>query len=197
MTLSKKQQVFIEHYLVCWNATEAAKKAGYSAKSAYSIGSENLKKPEISARIRARLDELKMGADEVLLRLTEMGRANMRDFVDIDADGRGFINLTKAAKKGKLHLIKEIEHVVETQTVNEMTTVRDSMKLKLHDQMAALQLIGKHHALFTDRVKVDDWRSQAIDDIRAGRIDFEALSAAFEPALAEELFTLAGVPITR
>lgn len=197
MALNKKQQAFVEYYLVHWNATEAAKKAGYSAKSAYSIGSENLKKPEIAAHIRARLDELKMGADEVLLRLAEMGRANMRDFVDISADGRGFINLTKAAKKGKLHLIKEIEHVQERTVVNETEYIRESMKIKLHDQMAALQLIGKHHALFTDKIRVDDWRSQAIEDIRAGRIDYEALAAAFEPTLADELFKLAGVPIGR
>ena len=49
---SPKQQRFIDYY--CGNATEAALKAGYSAKTAYSIGEENLKKPEIAEAIAKR-----------------------------------------------------------------------------------------------------------------------------------------------
>ena len=45
--LTPKQQRFIDEYLVDLNATQAAIRAGYSAKTAYSIGIENLKKPEI------------------------------------------------------------------------------------------------------------------------------------------------------
>jgi len=47
-----KQQRFVEAY--CGNATEAAIKAGYSAKTAYSIGEEILKKPEIMLAIQKR-----------------------------------------------------------------------------------------------------------------------------------------------
>lgn len=50
MTL--KQQKFADEYLVSGNATKAALKAGYSKKSAYSIGAENLKKPVIAAYIK-------------------------------------------------------------------------------------------------------------------------------------------------
>ena len=49
--LTAKQQRFIEEYLVSFNATDAAIKAGYSEKTAYSIGNENLSKPEIKAEI--------------------------------------------------------------------------------------------------------------------------------------------------
>ena len=45
--MNVRQQKFCDYYLQSGNATEAAKKAGYSEKSAYSIGEENLKKPEI------------------------------------------------------------------------------------------------------------------------------------------------------
>ena len=51
MSLNLKQKAFCEHYVACLNATESAKKAGYSEKTAYSIGSENLKKPEIKKYI--------------------------------------------------------------------------------------------------------------------------------------------------
>lgn len=50
--LSLKQQKFCEYYVQSGNATEAAKKAGYSEKTAYSIGTENLKKPEIEKYIK-------------------------------------------------------------------------------------------------------------------------------------------------
>ncbi len=47
MSLNEKQKAFCEYYASSFNATESAKKAGYSEKTAYSIGCENLKKPEI------------------------------------------------------------------------------------------------------------------------------------------------------
>lgn len=47
MSLNERQKAFCEYYASCLNATEAAIKAGYKQKTAYSIGSENLKKPEI------------------------------------------------------------------------------------------------------------------------------------------------------
>ena len=47
MALTRKQQQFVLEYLVDLNATQAAIRAGYSSRSAYSIGEENLKKPEL------------------------------------------------------------------------------------------------------------------------------------------------------
>ena len=49
--LTDKQRLFCLCYIRCFNATKAAIKAGYSAETAYSIGFENLKKPEIKAEI--------------------------------------------------------------------------------------------------------------------------------------------------
>lgn len=45
--MTPKQRAFCDYYLASGNATEAAVKAGYSEKTAYSIGAENLRKPEI------------------------------------------------------------------------------------------------------------------------------------------------------
>ena len=47
-----KQQLFISEYLVDFNATQAAIRAGYSAKTAYSIGNELLKKPDIQQALQ-------------------------------------------------------------------------------------------------------------------------------------------------
>jgi uncharacterized small protein (DUF1192 family) len=49
--LTAKQKRFIEEYLIDLNATQAAIRAGYSKKTAYSIGEENLRKPVIKAEI--------------------------------------------------------------------------------------------------------------------------------------------------
>ena len=56
--LTPKQQKFIDYYIQTGNATEAAKLAGYSSKTAYSIGNENLNKPEIKQAIDERLKQL-------------------------------------------------------------------------------------------------------------------------------------------
>ena len=49
--LTPKQQRFVDEYLIDLNATQAAIRAGYSEKTAYSIGDENLKKPDIKKAI--------------------------------------------------------------------------------------------------------------------------------------------------
>lgn len=49
--LAEKQKRFVEEYLIDLNATQAAIRAGYSPDSAKEIGSENLTKPNIRARI--------------------------------------------------------------------------------------------------------------------------------------------------
>jgi phage terminase small subunit len=51
MSLKRKQPEFVREYMVDFNATQAAIRAGYSEKTAYSIGQENLNKPEIKAAI--------------------------------------------------------------------------------------------------------------------------------------------------
>lgn len=78
MRLNERQKAFCEHYAACFNATEAAVKAGYSKKTAYSIGNENLKKPEIQNYLQTLTETAKTGriatADEVLEYLSETMR---------------------------------------------------------------------------------------------------------------------------
>ena len=55
--MTKKQKRFCEEYLIDLNATQAAIRAGYSPETAYSIGQENLKKPELHTRISRAMAE--------------------------------------------------------------------------------------------------------------------------------------------
>lgn len=138
MGFSKKQRLFIEHYLQCWNATEAARLAGYSERSAGSIGSENLTKPEIEAEIQKRISAVAMSADEVLVALSGIARGTIEDFMDVDEDGKLSFNFKRAKDENKLSLIKKI---VPTQF---------GLRVELHDRIQALQLIGKQHGMFND-----------------------------------------------
>lgn len=61
--MTPKQEAFVQQYLVDLNATEAAIRAGYSAKTAYAIGAENLRKPEIAAAITEARRKLAARAD--------------------------------------------------------------------------------------------------------------------------------------
>lgn len=49
--MTPKQEAFVREYLIDLNATQAAIRAGYSEATAYSIGNENLSKPEIAEAI--------------------------------------------------------------------------------------------------------------------------------------------------
>ena len=58
MKLTEKQKRFCDYYIESGNISEAAIKAGYSKKTAYAIGQENLKKPVLKKYIEARLEKM-------------------------------------------------------------------------------------------------------------------------------------------
>ena len=88
MKLTPKQKAFADYYIECGNATEAAKKAGYSEKAARQIGTENLSKPSISAYIAERMDtqdkKRVADADEVMEFYTAVMRGEVKDQFGLD-----------------------------------------------------------------------------------------------------------------
>ena len=103
MPLTPKQKAFADYYIETGNATEAAKRAGYSKKSAYSIGDENLKKPAISAYIKSRMAEIDAGriatADEVMKFYTSVMRGEVKDQFGLDAQLADRLNAGKELMK--------------------------------------------------------------------------------------------------
>lgn len=87
--LTPKQHAFAEAYIRLGNATQSAIEAGYSRRTASSIGPENLKKPAVAAYIRARmreLDEQRVAkANEVLEFYTRVMRGEEKDQFGLDA----------------------------------------------------------------------------------------------------------------
>lgn len=93
--LTDKQKRFCDEYLIDCNATQAAIRAGYSERTARSIGQENLTKPVIRAYIDARMKEresdLIATQDEVLRYLTSVlrGESEAEDLA-VEGTGKGF-----------------------------------------------------------------------------------------------------------
>lgn len=135
MALSRKRQVFLDNYLRTWNGSEAAIAAGYSAKSARVIASNLLALPEVKAEITARLAELKMGTDEVLVRLTEQGRASIGDFFDVRGPKWDMIQ-----KNGRL--------------VKVIAKTKEGWRLELYDGQAAIIQMGKALGIFAEKHEI-------------------------------------------
>jgi hypothetical protein len=141
MAMRNKQKVFVEAYLRSWNATEAAKAAGYSPKNARAMGNKNHTKPDIQALIQERLSTMQMDTDEILSRLADQAHFSPEIFLDFEG-GTWRINLNKVQEAGKLHLIKSIK-----QTDN-------GYVIEMHDPQKALELLGWAKELFTGDIKV-------------------------------------------
>lgn len=81
--MNARQKRFCDEYLLDCNATQAAIQAGYSPKTAYSIGEENLKKPELKTYIEQQLErihnEKTADAQEVLEYLTAVMRGEHKE----------------------------------------------------------------------------------------------------------------------
>ena len=88
--LTKKQDLFCQEYLVDLNATQAAIRAGYSARTAHVIGQENLTKPAIAAAVQAymnaRSKRIERKADDVLTDLQRVKTDAMKQVIDKDGN---------------------------------------------------------------------------------------------------------------
>jgi len=150
MALTKKQKRFVEEYLVDLNATQAAIRAGYSTQTAKEIGCENLTKPNIQAAIEKALAERSrrtgVNADRVILELAKIAFVNPTDVINMDeATVRGEANRedTAAISSVKVKRIPtEDGDIVERE-------------IRTYDKIKALELLGKHLGMFTDKFKVE------------------------------------------
>lgn len=101
--LTQRQKDFANAFIETGNATEAAKIAGYSERTARQIGTENLSKPAISGYIKKRLEEIEAGkvasADEVIKFYTSVMRGEVRDQFGLEASLADRLNAGKELMK--------------------------------------------------------------------------------------------------
>ena len=98
--LTPKQKKFCDEYLKLGNATQAAKNAGYSEKTAYRTGADNLKVPHILDYINARQEQIASkdiaDIEEIMKYLTDVMRGKIKDQFDLYAS---LSERTKAAQE--------------------------------------------------------------------------------------------------
>lgn len=144
--MTKKQKRFIEEYLIDLNATQAAIRAGYSPDTAKSIGSENLTKPDIQARIAKAMAERSrrtgVNADRVVMELAKIAFVNAKDVIDPD---------TATVRPDALP-----EDTAAIQSVKVKAFGEDGLEreVKMADKLRALELLGRHLGMFKDKVEL-------------------------------------------
>lgn len=184
--LTDKQARFVTEYLKCFNAAEAARNAGYKGRS--DVEGARLLVNLSEYLNEARPSETIMTPEEVLTELSIIARGDMGNFID---DSSLSINLNTDKARSKMRLVKKIKYI--TQVNDDSQT--DTVEFELYDKVKALELLGKYYALFKDRVQVDDWHTQAIEDIKRGIIDYRSLAEAFDEPTATALFAAAGATL--
>ena len=107
--LTVKQQKFCDEYIKTGNATEAALKAGYRSRTAYSIGNENLKKPELKKYIEEKIKEIESAklatAQETLEYLTSVMRGEQTETV---VTAKGLYKNVEVSAKDRITAAKEL-----------------------------------------------------------------------------------------
>ena len=109
MGLTAKQRAFVDEYVQDFNATRAALDAGYSPKTAYSIGNENLKKPEIEEAINNLIQQRVMSRNEALMRTADIARFDVSPYI-VRAGRIVAVDVDKMINDGYGHLIRSVKH---------------------------------------------------------------------------------------
>lgn len=147
--LRPKQERFCREYLVDLNATQAAVRSGYSARTARAIGSENLAKPDIQTRLAELRIELAAATgitpDRVL---KELGRIAFADARRVMTWGPGGVKLIDSST------LTEDDAAIVAELSESVTKEGGSIRLKMWDKLAALDRIAKHLGMFNEKQPV-------------------------------------------
>lgn len=167
--LTPKQARFVEEYLVDLNATQAAVRAGYSARSAKQVGYENLTKPYIQSAIQDYQKQLAVEAgvtpEKIVKELAKLAFLDINDLFDSDWN-------LKNASQVPNHVKAAITSVSKTTTTAGSSTV----KVTLTNKLGAIDLLGRVLGIFNqDKNRENESKDiERIEIIKAGRQKHEA-----------------------
>ena len=149
-TLTKKQKLFVEEYLIDLNATQAAIRAGYSPDTAQQMGSENLSKPVIKNAIdKAIADRSRrtgINQDRVIQEIAKMAFLNPVDVIDMDE-----ATIKGEANRDDTACIASVKVKVIPGEGGNIT----EREVKTYDKLKALELLGKHLGMWNDKLDVN------------------------------------------
>lgn len=186
MSLTAKQKRFCDEYLIDLNATQAAIRAGYSEKTAYRTGADNLRKPQIEEYIAKRQKELSRSTEitqeRVIKELALIAFSNNADYAHVvekkmkaEVDG-ALVDVLD--EDGKPVMYRTVEPVLTEELTEEQKRAlavikkgRDGLEVKSCDKVKALELLGKHLGIFTDKIEanVNDTTRSELSELLAQR----------------------------
>ena len=154
MALTPKQAAFCREYLIDLNATQAAIRAGYSAKNADQVAARLVGKSQVAAEI-ARLQterekRTEVRADQVLKELANLAFGDWRGLFRADGSLKPVGEMTRdeAAMLSSVEVFEEFSGFGE-----ERELVGHVRKIRRWDKLRALELVGKHLGMFTEKHK--------------------------------------------
>ena len=143
--LTKKQQIFVDEYLIDLNATQAAIRAGYSAKTADVQGSRLLTNVKVQQAISEAMAERSkrtgVNQDRVVFELAKIAFVKMTDIVD--SQGK----IKSDASPDDLACIESVKYK-ESESDTGSSVERE---VKISPKLKALELLGKHLGMWNDR----------------------------------------------
>lgn len=186
------RRLFVDEYLIDLNATQAAIRAGYSAKTASSQGERLLRDPDIkraiAGRMKAREARTEITQDKVIRELARIGFSDIRKAVKwgntevrpLDGDGSVLIPYHGLA------LISSDEIDDDTAAaIAEVSEGRNGLKVKMHDKKSALLELVKHLGLDLE-LKRTELELKRLE-IEKRRIEVEKLRQGGESNIADIL----------
>lgn len=141
--LTAQQLLFAKEYQIDFNATAAAKRAGYSEKTASAAASRLLLKSKIAALIQdgmtKRVRQIDIKADAVLAEVAAIAFARIGDFVNWD--GKSLTVIPKdSLPEGADAVLSEVSQMITPNTTR--------VSVKMHDKVACLDKLMRHFKLY-------------------------------------------------
>ncbi len=150
--LTPKQAAFCAEYLIDLNATQAAIRAGYSKKTARSVGAENLTKPDIQTEVSRLMAErskrVEVSADTVLAELLKLAMADIGQAFKEDGSLKAIHEMPEEIRRAiaGVDVFEEFEGRGE-----DREQIGWTKKIRFWDKTKALEMLGRHLRLFTDK----------------------------------------------
>lgn len=174
LKLTDKQECFCQEYLKDLNATQAATRAGYSEKTANEQGARLLANVSVAARInelmKSRSKRAEVTSDDILHELKKLAFVDISKAYNENGDLLSVHEMPEDIRKAiaGIDVFTEVQYFDKGQTDENGDKVKEvigkTKKLKMNDKLKALELLGKHLKLFTEKVE------------HSGTIDLKSIS---------------------
>nr|MCK4930056.1 terminase small subunit [Nanoarchaeota archaeon] len=155
--LTDKQERFCKEYVISLNAADAARKAGYSKKTAHVTGVQNLSKASIKKRLeqlqKPKLKQLNLTAEMVLKEMSLVAFSNIQDFFGKDGYLKPIQDLTRDQAAALSSLDIEEMYLGKGEA---RLSIGQAKKMKMWDKLKALNMLGNHLSLFQDKMDGDE-----------------------------------------